>query len=195
MKETNRQLQKEQTRNKIMEIALKEFAEGGLITTATSKIASAANVSHGTIFAHFKTKDILLQAVINEVGKRIISKLDELVNSSCNMKDVLFAHLIGISEYEDFYSRLILEGKLLNKELRNEIILIQSSISFHIGQIAEREMKEGKIKELPLDLLFNTWLGLIEHYLINKDLFVNKTTIYEEHGERIVNYFINLIKK
>ncbi|SHJ37281.1 transcriptional regulator, TetR family [Clostridium cavendishii DSM 21758] len=193
MLESQRQKQKLKTKNNIIEVALKQFAKDGLTTTRTADIASIAKVSHGTIFAHFETREILLGEVIEEFGRRITSRLHELVSSNCEMKEVLQAHLQGISEYEEFYTRLILESRLLNEDARNSIIMIQSAVSFHIIQVAEREMKEGKIREMPVDLLFNTWIGLVHHYLINSDLFTKENSVLKTYGDKLINHYLNLI--
>ncbi|MBL4933246.1 TetR/AcrR family transcriptional regulator [Clostridium paridis] len=192
---TQRQDQKLKTRNHIIEIALNQFAKDGLTLARTADIASAANVSHGTIFSHFKTREILLDEVIEEFGRRITTRLHELVSSDCDMRDVLEAHLRGISEYETFYTRLILESRLLNESSRNSIIMIQSAISFHIIQVAERDIKECKIREIPLDLIFNTWIGLVHHYLINSDLYTKEGTLFDAHGKRLIDHFLNLLNK
>lgn len=193
MPESQRQKQKIQTRKHIIDVALNQFAKDGLTVTRTSDIANAAKVSHGTVFAHFSTRELLLDAVIEEFGMRITNRLHELVNSNCGMKEVLEAHLRGISEYEDFYSRLVSEGRLLHGSARNSLIMIQSAISFHIIQVAEREMKARKIRTMPVDLLFNTWIGLIHHYLINGDLFAPGSLVLERWGKQLVEHYINLI--
>ncbi|MDD7794332.1 TetR/AcrR family transcriptional regulator [Clostridium sp. 'White wine YQ'] len=192
---TQRQDQKLKTRNHIIEVALNQFAKDGLTLARTSDIAKVAEVSHGTIFSHFPTRDNLLEEVIEEFGRRITTRLHELVSSDCEMREVLEAHLRGISEYEDFYTRLILESRLLNESSRNSVVMIQSAISFHIIQVAEKDIKECKIREIPLDLIFNTWIGLVHHYLINSDLFTKEGTLFDAHGKRLIDHFINLINK
>ena len=57
---TNRKQQKENTRNNILQAALREFVDKGLANTNVQDVAKAANVSYGTIFAHFPKKDDLL---------------------------------------------------------------------------------------------------------------------------------------
>lgn len=66
---------------------------------------------------------------------RITKRLHELVNENSGIKEVLEAHVKGISEYEVFYTRLVSEGRLLNESSRNSLIMIQSAISFHISQL------------------------------------------------------------
>lgn len=52
--------------NKILEAALKLFAELGYSATSTSKIAKEAEVSEGLIFRHFKNKEGLLTAILEK---------------------------------------------------------------------------------------------------------------------------------
>nr|WP_315024418.1 TetR/AcrR family transcriptional regulator [uncultured Aminipila sp.] len=188
-----RQEQKAKTREHIIQIAFNEFSKNGLTNTPTADIAAAAEVSHGTIFAHFPTKEMLLDTVIEEFGMRITKRLHELVDETCGMREILEAHLKGIAEYEDFYIRLISEAALLQESSRNILIMIQSAISFHLTQVAEKEMKNLKIKQMPLNLMFNTWIGLIHYYLTNQDMFAPGDSVVSRYGEEWIEHFTNLI--
>lgn len=190
---TQRQLQKEQTRKQLIEAGLEQFALKGLTTTRTADIASAAKVSHGTVFAHFPTQEALLEAVMEEFGARVSARLHELATGNSSLRDVLNAHLTGLAEFEAFYTRLVIEGRLLPESARNVLVMIQSTISFHISQAAEREMKEGVIVSCPLHLLFNTWIGLIHYYLANDDLFAPGASVLNRYGEELLEHFLHLI--
>ena len=48
----------------IVEAAIKLFAEKGYANTSTAEIAKLAEVSEGTIFKHYRTKDTLLLSVM-----------------------------------------------------------------------------------------------------------------------------------
>ncbi len=188
-----RKEQKEITRKLILNTALEQFAKGSLTGTRTSDIAKAAKVSHGTLFAHFPTRDILLDAVIEEFGRRITNRLHELACGNCELKELLFAHLKGISEYEAFYTTLISEIRLLNKSSQDSLVMIQSAISFHFLQVLERDRNKNKIKQLPLAFLFNNWIGLIHYYLINSNLFAPDGSVLERYGNQLVEYYISLV--
>lgn len=190
---TQRQKKKLETRKLLIDTAMNQFSKDGLITTRTSDIAAAANVSHGTLFAHFPTREILLNEVIEEFGIQITNRLHELVNRNSGMKEVLEAHLKGINEYEGFYTRLVSEGHLLNENARNSFVMIQSAISFHIIQVAENEMKANKIRKMPMDMLFNTWVGLIHYYLVNGDLFAPDESILKRYSKQLIEHYMNLI--
>ena len=194
MKESQRKKQKLQTKQHLIDVAMELLARDGLITTRTSDIAIAAKVSHGTLFAHFPTRELLLDEVIEEFGMRITRRLHELADNNCSIKQLFEAHLKGIMEYEEFYARLVSEGHLLNERARDSLIMIQSAISFHLAQVAEQEMEAGKIRMMPVDLLFNTWIALIHYYLINRDLFAPGRSVLEIQGDRLLEHFMNLIK-
>ncbi|MBA1334976.1 MAG: hypothetical protein HPY66_0598 [Firmicutes bacterium] len=190
---TQRQVQKDQTRKHLIETAFEQFAQKGLTTTRTADIAKAAKVSHGTVFAHFSTQEALLNAVIEEFGARVSLRLHELAVRNNSLQDVLAAHLKGLAEFEAFYTRLVIEGRLLPESARNAFIIIQSAISFHISQAAEREMQAGTIDPYPIHLIFNTWVGLIHYYLANNDLFAPEGSVLERYGQELLDHYMRLI--
>jgi AcrR family transcriptional regulator len=193
MQESQRQKQKDLTRKHIIEVAIKQFGENGFTNTRTLDIAKAAKVSHGTIFAHFSTQEELLNVVIEEFGYRVANRLHELVNSCVCLKEVLNAHLLGLMEFELFYTRLVIEGRLLPESARITLTMIQSAISFHINQVAEKEIACGMIRPLPIHLLFNTWMGLIHYYLTNNDQFAPGESVLKRYGQELLQHYMLLI--
>jgi AcrR family transcriptional regulator len=193
MKQTKRQLQKEQTQQRILESAIEVFARQGILVTRMSDIAEEAGVSHGTVFAHFESQEALLSAVIEQFGLRMGQRTHALATASSSLRDVLLAHLKGIQENEAFYTRLVIETRGLLKVARETLISIQSAISFHISQAAERAMDNGTITKMPISLLFNTWVGLVHYYLANGDMFSPDGTVIETCGEVLIDHFMKLI--
>ena len=194
MKENKRNVQKELTRKRLIEVAIKLFGDNGILNTKTIDISKEAGVSHGTVFSHFKTQEELLVTVIEEVGDRIVSKLQELIDVNSSLEEILKAHINGLMEFEKFYTRLIIERRLLPESASNIYIIIQSSISFHIGEVLKKEIDKGKIIDTPIHLLFNSWVGLIHYYLTNGDLFTNEESILNNYGQDLINHYIKLIK-
>ncbi len=193
MQENQRQKQKKQTKRHIIEAALNRYAAEGLIKTPTGAIAKAAKVSHGTIFAHFSTQDELLIAVIDEFGSRINMRLHELAAGKIGVRGVLEAHLKSLTEFEGFYTRLVIENPLLPKDVRNTFIMIQSAVSFHLSQEVDREIKEGSLLPLPPHMVFNGWIGLLHYYLANNDLFAPGESVLKRYGQDLLMYYMGLI--
>lgn len=192
MPDSQRRKQKEQTRKLLIKAAFEQLAKDGLTTARTADIAQAAGVSHGTVFAHFPTRDDLLTEVINVFGARVTRRLHELASGG-GVREILEAHLKGLAEFEAFYTRMVMEGSLLPESTRNNLIMIQSAVSFHLSQAAAREMAAGTIRPLPMHLLFNTWIGLVHYYLANGDLFSPGQPVIERYGKELLEHYLNLI--
>lgn len=193
MIETKRQKQKLFTRKHLIEIAIRQFGENGITMTRTADIAKSAHVSHGTIFVHFPTQEALLIAVVEEFGIRITQRLQELIDTNSSLFEMLEAHITGLIEFESFYTRLVIERRLLPESVRNTYIMIQSTISFHIGIAGEKEMEEGVIRKLPLHLIYNTWIGLIHYYITNGDLFSSSGSVLTQYRKELLQHYIDLI--
>lgn len=193
MTETKRQKQKSLTRKRLIEIAITKFGENGITTTRTADIAQAANVSHGTLFAHFSTQEDLLTAVVEEFGDRVTKRLHELVDTSSSLFEVLQAHITGLIEFEPFYTRLVIERRLLPESVGNTYVMIQSTISFHISIAAQREMEQGTIRKIPMHLIFNTWIGLIHYYITNSDLFSTDGSVLKQYSNELLQHYMSLI--
>lgn len=193
MAETQRQRQKKQTREKLLITAMKLFSEKGFSNTTTMEIAKAAEVSHGTVFAHFKTQEELLIAVIDGFGLIINARLHELAGNKSNVKEVLEAHIEGLIEFEELYTRLVTECRILPNEVRNTFTIIQSTISFHINEAVEMGASQGVVKNLPVHLIFNGWIGLVHYYIANSDTFSPGESVLKRYGKELVDYYMNLI--
>jgi len=190
-----RKLQKESTRTRIIATARRLFAEKGIKATTTQEVASEAGVAHGTVFVHFSTQELLLTAVIEEFGRTMAGRLHQVVSRSADTAQALLAHLQGLMESEDLYARLVVEGGTLPPPVRTTLIMVQSAISHHISEIAERDMAAGKIQSMPVHLLFNTWLALIHYYLANAHMFAPAGSVLEKYGAQLHEHFVSLIRR
>lgn len=193
MAKTKRILQKEQTREQLIEAAMVKFTQDGLLGARTSDIAELAGVAHGTVFVHFADRDDLLCSVIQEFGLKVAGRIHELAGGGGSLQEILEAHLDGLRENERFYTRLVKEGQMLPAPARNTLVMIQSAISFHLLDAAEREMKDGKIRRMPIHLLFNTWVGLLHYYLANDDFFAPGGSVLASQGPDLLRHFLTLI--
>ena len=188
-----RQQQKERTRRKLVAVARELFAEQGITTTRTVDVAKRARVAHGTVFTHFPTRDDLVSAVLEEVVEQIVLRIHERVEAGAGIREVLQAHVQGLAEHEAFYARLVMEGPQLPPQARTTLTGIQSVISFHLHHAAERERAEGHIRPVPQHLLFNTWIGLVHHYVCNRDQFAPGGSALERHGDDLIAHYLGLL--
>ncbi len=187
--------QKEQTRQHLLNTAYEVFAKKGILAAKASDIAQEAAVANGTVFLHFPTKEELLTQVIEEFGITIGNKFKELADHEYGVRDILQAHLAIIQEYELFYGQLIKNSTSLPAAVRNQVFMIQSGIAHYLKRAVEYELQRNTIKQMPLPLMLNTWLGLLHYYLINKDMFSPHGSAIERYGEILINFFMSCITK
>jgi len=186
--------QKGRTRSRILEAAIRVLARDGLFAATTLDIAKEAQVAHGTVFAHFPGREDLLCAVIDEFGRRAAYRLHLLAQARRGVKEVLAAHLRGLTDNEKLYVRLITEGRLLPQAARMSLVMIQSAVSLHLGVAVEAETRKGLLRPMPLHLLFNTWIGLVHHYLVNADLFApDGHSVLKRFGTALIDHFYSLV--
>ena len=166
----------------------------GLAKTRTADVAQKAGLSHGGIFVHFKTRDDLLTEAVNETARRLTARLHTLVTEDASLADVLHAHLAALSECEPEYSSFLRESRLLPEDTLRPRMNVLSVVSHYLNERADRAMQAGLVRPIPKHLLFNTWIGLVHHYLVNRELFTPGGSVLEERGEELVSCFMSLIR-
>ncbi|MFK8105400.1 MAG: TetR/AcrR family transcriptional regulator [Saprospiraceae bacterium] len=109
-------------KEKILATALLFFAEQGYYASSTSKIAKAAGVSEALIFRHFKNKEGLLEAVLQQGEQRVKSFLIEIIAEEdpkvLIRKTLEMPFLIAVAD-QDFW-RLQFKLKWEIKKYNNE---------------------------------------------------------------------------
>lgn len=193
MEVTVRQQQKAATRERVVESALALFARQGIAETKTADIAKAIGMSHGVIFLHFATRDDLVIAVIDEFGRRLQAEFRRATEGGLSLRAVLEAHLRVLEEFEPFYARLVIEAPVLPAKVRSTLLMLQAAVSNRLRIAVELESTKGKMRPMPRHLLFNTWIGLVHHYLVNRDLFTDGPSVIATKKDELVNHFLALV--
>lgn len=194
MEKISRKEQKEKTRAGLVEQAEALFALKGISITTTADVAKALKVSHGTLFVHFPTREDLIKSVVDEFGERLSAALGARCSDDLKLKDLLKSHLSVLADFEDFYMRLISESQSLPSHIRSIVYSMNASLSYRFYRAAKQEMDKGQIKKMSQVLFFNTWMGLVHYYILNRDLFSEKTPILNEVGDELLRHFFHLIK-
>ena len=195
MQAATRHEQKVVTRGRLVNAAMTLFARKGIVITTTADVARAVSMSHGAIFVHFPRRDDLVIAVIDEFGRRLSAEFRQAFEQDLGLRAVLQAHLRVLAEFEPFYARLVTEAPMLPAKVRSTLMLLHAAVSYELFAALERERKAGRARKIERPLLFNTWIGLVHHYLINRDVFATGDSVIAEHGETLVNHFMSLVKQ
>ena len=195
MIQNKRTLQKEMTRDRIIRAAMKLYLVNGISNTTSVAVSREANLSHGAIFVHFATREDLLINVLERFSKEIGNEIHDIASAEGDLQSILIAHLKVLEEYERFYTELIKNTDSLPKEAGNMLISLQSILSRHFSVAIERAQGEGTVKDLPLYIIFNTWLGLVHYYLMNAAFFAPGESVLKRYEKELVGNFMVLISK
>jgi AcrR family transcriptional regulator len=195
MPERKRDVQKRETRGRLLDAAMRVFSRGGILASSTAEISREAGLSHGSLFAHFGSKEELVATVIEGFGEALAGRLRETGASGSGTRAVLAAHLEALAEREGFYARLVAEAPLLPRRPRVSLAMIQSSVSSHLSPAVEADTRAGRLRALPFRFLFDAWIGLVHYYLANGELFAPGAPVLERRGGELLDHFMSLISK
>jgi len=185
--------QKAETRRRVLTAATRLVEKRGFQRTRTADVARATRLSHGAVFVHFQSKRALELAVARALGRVLTDRIHALAQEGASFREVLQAHLRCLEEHEELYARLLVEGPLLPKGFSQTWTGIQSAVSHHLLRVAEPAMAAGTIKRQPPHLLFNTWIGLVHHYVVNRKLFAPNGSVLRKHGRMLVDHYLALV--
>jgi AcrR family transcriptional regulator len=77
------------TREQLIEVATRLFAERGYEDTSIEAVLSAAGVSRGALYHHFAGKDALFEAVVESVDDRITTEMTAAISGIQDPVEVL----------------------------------------------------------------------------------------------------------
>ena len=98
------------TRDRILEAALREGEEAGLRRTTMDDVARRAGLARVTLYRHFESKDALVEAVVLRETERFFAALDAAISPPRRLEDRVvegFAFAIEFLEGHALMQRLL----------------------------------------------------------------------------------------
>ncbi|OEU67671.1 MAG: TetR family transcriptional regulator [Desulfobacterales bacterium PC51MH44] len=141
--------------HRILEAAVKVFAEKGFFQSTISQIAREAGVADGTIYLYFKNKDDILIQFFSYKTKQVFTRFREEVDKADNTIDKL---------------RNLIRRHL--KEFQNDrnVAVVYQAETHQINRLAEEQIKE--MSKLYLDIVSEIVEQGQEEGVIRKDLYL-----------------------
>jgi len=190
-----RQLQKQFTREKIIGAAKQIFIEKGIINTATSQIAEAAGIAHGTLFLHFPSKDSLVIELLDVELAKFSDNIKQLIIETTDIETILEQYLDLIQAEEGFFSSLARELPNYKDELRRKILFRESLIREHFHQVIEKGIKQNIYADVDIPSTLTFLFGTINYYLSLKTSFVQEESVINKFHKQIIDVFMKILRK
>lgn len=149
-------------REAILQASLEIFAENGFHGSPTSQISKVANVGTGTIYRYFENKDALIEALHEEIDKRlrpVSGEVDENMPIRENILGILnrVFHFLLENPHEFKFLEMYYNSPYGIAKKRSQDELCDRPILQLLRKGVERQI----IKDLPDDILFGLCFGPI----------------------------------
>lgn len=158
-------VEKELTRDMIMDAARDLFVEKGYQQVSMRQIAKKLNYSHGAIYYHFKNKAELFYALVKNHFLMLDQKIEEIVNDEASKEEKLGQLLFGYIEFglthQNHYEIMFL---IKDDEVRNFInespMVTYQKFANQVSKLSEKQMTIQEIWSIFISLH-----GFVTHYL------------------------------
>ncbi|WP_187648331.1 TetR/AcrR family transcriptional regulator [Nitrosophilus labii] len=140
------------TKEKILQTALKLFNDNDTKSITTNHIAKAAGISPGNLYYHFKNKEDIIRALYRQMRDIIDFENKRLPDDLCEMKN-----------YCDFVAKTWWEYRFLRKELlllinrdkhlANEVLEDNKKQYEKLLKLISHLIEKGCLKEIPKETI------------------------------------------
>lgn len=178
---------------KILDAAKEMFIEKGFAETSMSGIAAKVGINRPVLHYYFRTKEKMFDAVFGGIIQYIVPKIQNIIQN----KDVPVAK--RISEVVDTYYKLYEENPyipmfIITEMHRNTDFMVQTIQSLGIMdsfdkvvESLQEEMAQGKLKSVPIKMVFLSFFGLLTFPFLSKDLSMRLILDKDESFEELIN--------
>ena len=139
-------------KERILETSIKQFLAKGFVGTSVTDLAAAVGIAKGTVYCHFRSKDEILDSILDKFS---IEFLDGLIKEVDNCQENFLEKFRVFYRYTTEFGRNHRELMLVWHTLLGEIIGTRSNTEKKMKQIQDRYNKflevfleEGKKQRL-----------------------------------------------
>jgi len=191
---------REVVRDEILAAAEEEFAGLGLHKARMETIASRAGVAVGTLYNHFKDRDALLTALLDDRRVEMFDRLDDAMRAAApeGFQGELRAFFSGLLDHFDAH-RPFLSILIQNESsgCQGTVTAFRGAPSKTMTEVAERAkglVKKGlaeKVLRREGSELFASFLvGIVRSVLVYQILYTPERDV-SSHADAMVRFFLN----
>lgn len=163
----------EERKNEILDVAEELFRTKGYEATTTTDILNKAGIARGTLYNYFRSKDDVLNAVIDRSIDRGVEQLYQIVKNTElsaveKLQVIVLQGFKNPEGHEEFLDYLHENGN----EVMHLRILVQSikKISPVIAEIIQQGVEEGTF-ETEHSLELSEFIMVVSNFLFDESLF------------------------
>ena len=183
-----REEQKRLTRENILKHTLELLLVNGLVKVSTKDISAASNVSQGSIFLHFSSKDNLISSIISENLSKLEISLKQRVVSKSDRESFLRDLLNVLIDHENILSRVYKDFAYVNEETKKNMEHIDTMIRNLIFDNL-RNTPGRKISIVDSFISIDAFLAQIKLNLRDKEIFTEFNSVIKQTRGKLVKLY------
>ena len=192
--ESRTERKKEETKNKILAVAVGLFNQHGLETVTMEQIAEVADIAKGTLYNYFPSKEAIingfLQQSFRERNDDRIARLRQLPDTRSRLTQIFNLLVEGVKAQQKIFEAFMvyrMKQVISFRPIEDE----PSGLSMLVHEIIELGQQSNELRtDLPEDVLS----GLFEYALIAaiKPFYLEPETYNQQKSvEQCVDLFLN----
>lgn len=174
----------------IIETAQQLFIEKGFAGTSMSDIAVTVGINRPTLHYYFRTKDKMFKAVFGSIVISLMPKIHDIIKL-----DIPFVDRMGmvLNEYIELFTKEPYLPKFICGEIQRDVnhlleaakeLQFEAALSL-VKDTLLAEMEAGKIKKVPLPMVFLTFYSLLTYPFLVRNLI---TTLFLDNEEDFTSF-------
>lgn len=157
-----RQHSVDEKRKKIYQAALKVFSEDGFHQATMNKIATLSGVAKGTVYEYFKSKEELLDQLLEERYEEIVERISAICGRGDDILEQtreMIEFWVGFIDENPQVYRLIQSEAIFQRS--GEKIIFYDYIISHLPMFKERIVALNREKNLKTTSFYTTFYGIL----------------------------------
>ena len=197
MEPKRKRMKADERRQEIIRAAMEVFARNGFGGSTTREIAENAGISEAMIYSHFRNKEDLYTAIIDEKlqeSEPLYYPLDAMRNKDDpRVFTTIVSNYLRVHSEETNFLRLLLFSALEGHELAGMFVAgpVRKFLEFLAEYIQER-IDEGVFKPVNPEIAARSLVGMAHYFVLLREILGDETLNPIDHTEAIeaiVNIF------
>ncbi len=182
----------------IIEAALKIISHKGIQFLTTKSLAEEIGMSEGGLYRHFKSKDDILNGIIEYVIYGVLNFFDSVINSDKTsiekLKEIFLERCTRIGSHpEQIVSLSSFNYYQDGEKYRQQIREFYNEYENKILQIISKGQVDGEITNVDPKYIYMVTIGVLNRFVMEWQRANYEFNLYEE-GEKLWNYLKGLIR-
>ncbi len=184
---------KQKTRELILYKTALLLHNKGFLNVSSKEISNECNISQGSIFLHFQTKDNLLNTILLTNINEFEAELNKMCIPRYNKELFLKNYLDVLVHYESFLSRAYKDLPYLSEALSKNINSLETTTKNLFFENI-RNNPDKKLSIVDSFISIDAFFAQIQKNLLDKEIYTESNSIIRQRRGKIVKLYRTLFE-